>query len=284
MMMSRTVSSGLAALLIGLGVPHAHAAWHDDHPGHDVRAHHVKLKGYGLDNHRLRELMLEQYNACADLNPKLGLPVKPLPATGIPAIIQAFEIDIYYTPGRTITVSHGTHHEINRTDCGIEETKSASLHFLGPDIDTCEVDLVRRKVVKGCGGTANSARAKKLLPQLPPQAQADALRALERIKHHRYAPPSGPVLSRTGTYKVISGMRCEVHRLPAVPDEEKCVAHPESAFPITASPFNLEEPGLLLSVTGKTMTVTDTTIQMDIGLSQSAFAVPTDALSKDKAR
>ncbi len=274
----------LAVLSIVLAAPSAHAAWHDEHSGQDVQAHYVKLTGHGGNNARNRQLLLEEYTACANINPKLGLPVKPLPATGIPDIISSHVIDIYYAPGRTIAVSSGALHTLNRNDCGVEAHEHATLKFLGPEIDTCEVDLIRRKVKGICGTTTASTRSQTVLSQLPPEKRKEALKQLERVKQTRFVGPSAGQLPGTGTYRVISGLRCEVYRQPPT-GMELCIARPDSAFPIPASVYNAAVPGLLLSARSEEiMTVTASEVRLGIGLSEKAFAIPSDIVRKVKGQ
>lgn len=273
----------LFMLGIALAATHAFAAWHDEHAGQDVRAHHVRLTGHGGNNAQLRQIMLEEYTECARINPRLGLPVKPLPAAGIPAVISSHEIEIYYAPGRTIAVSTGTLHTLNRNDCGIEEHKHAMLKFLGPEIDTCEVDMMRKKAKGICGAGATSSRSQAILSQLSPEKRADALKQLERLKQSRFSGPAAGQIPGTGIYRVISGMRCEVYRNEAI-GMELCIARPDSTFPIPASIYNAAVPGLLLSAQSEAMTVTAGEIHLDIGLSESAFAIPDDIQRKAKGQ
>lgn len=267
----------LFMLGIALTATHAFAAWHDEHAGQDVRAHHVRLTGHGGNNPRLRQIMLEEYVECAKMNPGLGLPVKPLSA-GIPAVISSHEIDIYYAPGRTIAVSTGTLHTLNRNDCGIEEQKHAMLKFLGPDIQTCEIDLIRRKAKNPCG-TATGTLSKIDLSKSPPHVQAQAAQILDRVRQSRFSGPAAGQIPGTGTYRVISGLRCEVYRQPAI-GMEICIARPDGTFPIPPSAYNAAVPGLLLSAQSEAMTVTAGEIHLDIGLSESAFAIPGDIQRK----
>lgn len=275
----------IAGLLLATGTNLACAAWHDEHAGDEVRAHHVHLSGHSADNESARQRLLQERQACADINASLGNPVVPLPAEGIPAIVHHEEVDIYYAEGRTATVTSQRLYTLNRANCAIEAGDTQLLHLYGRNVgETCTVDLIKRRANGLClsendkGQWQNAAESPGVdLSKVPPHLRDDAQRALAQIsKRKRHTPMNGS-LPATGEYRTIAGYKCRVLRHPALA-VEKCIASPESAFPIPPSKFNMEAPGILLYATigEQVPTITADEVQLDIELSASAFAVPDD--------
>jgi hypothetical protein len=274
----------VAAALLAVTASLAQAAWHDEHPGNGVRAHHVRLSGHSADNERARQYMHKERQACAEVNGALGRPVASLPVGGIPAILDRQDVDIYYTAGRTATVSAGRQYFLDPGNCGIEAVDHRTLRLFGDDVGaSCTIDLIKRRADGAClpargKGTRQDAAASPGvdLSKVPPYLRDDARRALEQISRQKRPAPVDS-LPATGEFRTIAGFKCRVHRHASLP-LEKCIAHPESAFPIPPASFHAGLPGILLYMTlgDRVPTITASEVRLDIGLSADAFAVPAD--------
>ena len=273
------------AMLLAIHVNFSSAAWHDERAGNEVRAHHVHLSGHSADNERQRQLLWEDRQACAETNPLSGLPVAPLPAGGIPPIIHQAEVDIYYADGRTATVTFQRRYSINRVDCGVKTTDRHSLRLFGKNVsETCTVDLIKRRANGTCLPASSKGKKQGIedspgvdLSKVPPHLREQAKSAFDKIIQRKRQVPVEESLPATGEFRTIAGLSCRVHRHATLP-LEKCIAHPESTFPIPPSVFHGGLPGLLLyiSVVNQLPALTASEVHLDIGLSAEAFAVPAD--------
>jgi hypothetical protein len=255
-------------------------AWHDDHRGTAIRAHHVRLSGHGGDNALQRRLLAEEYRACAETNPKLGLPVQALPAGGIPAIISSHEIDVYYAQGRTLTAGTGTRYHLDRDNCAVVAHDHATLKIANGD-GTCEVDLIRRQARGLCSAhiSASGASGGREVPidmsKVPEHLREQVSKNIARLRQGRPPGTPAPAVPGTGQSRTIAGLRCDVYANAALPIEI-CVARPPSPFPIPAAPFNAAVPGLLLDAQSPVLTITAREVTLDMGLSSDAFDLPPD--------
>ncbi len=277
------------AMLLAIHANLAGASWHDEHAGNDVRAHHVHLSGHSADNEHQRQLLQEERQACAETNPLSGLPVAPLPAGGIPPIIHQSEVDIYYTDGRTATVTFQRRYSVNRVDCAIKTTDRHSLNLFGNNVsETCTVDLIKRRANGTCLSANGKGKKQGIedspgvdLSKVPPHLREQAKSAFDKIIQQKRQMPPADSLSATGEFRTIAGLRCRVHRHATLP-LEKCIAHPDSLFPIPPSAYHIGLPGLLLYITigDQLPALTAGEVHLDIGLSAEAFAVPADVRIK----
>ena len=271
------------ALFLATCASQASAAWHDQHAGDDVLAHHVHLSGHSADNEDKRHRLQQEQQACAGINASLGKPVAS--SSGIPPIIDQHDVDIYYTAGQTATITAGQRYVIDHDNCSVKALESHTLRLFGDNVgESCTIDLLKRRANGLClppnenGKPQNVAESPGVdLAKVPPHLRDDTQRALARIsKRKRHAPTNGS-LPATGEFRTIAGIKCRMHRHPSLP-LEKCIAHPDSAFPIPPSSFHAGLPGLLLYMTigDQTPALTASEVHLDIGLSASAFTVPAD--------
>ncbi len=261
----------------------ASAAWHNEHAGDDVRAHHVHLSGHSADNEHKRLQLQQEQQACAEINASLGKPAAP--SSGIPLIIDQQDVDIYYTAGQTATLTAGRRYVIDRDNCSVKALESHTLRLFGDNAgESCTIDLLKRRANGLClppekkGKPQNVAESPGVdLAKVPPHLRDDAQRTLARIsKQKRHAPTNGS-LPATSEFRTIAGIKCRVHRHATLP-LEKCIAQPDSVFPIPPSSFHAGLPGLLLYMTigEQAPTLTASEVHLDIGLRTEAFAVPAD--------
>jgi len=290
-MTSRTPPHGFAVLLLALHAGLAGAAWHDEHAGNDVRAHHVHLSGHSADNDVKRSLLLQERQACAKINTSLGNPVAA--SSTVPPIIDQQDVDIYYAAGRTATLTVGRHYQLNHDNCAIQAADSRTLRLFGHHVsESCAIDLIKRRANGLClppgeeGKPESPATSQGIdLSKVPPHLRNDAQRALAQIARRKRSASPKESLPATGEFRTIAGLKCRVHRHASLP-LEKCIAHPDSSFPIPASSFHAGLPGLLLYMTigDHTPTLTANEVNLDIGLSAEAFAVPPDIRARTKQR
>lgn len=225
----------------------ASSAWHEQYSGVDTTVHYVHLVGQRQDNDANRRRLQEFHQACAEANARLGRPVEPLPSGGIPTVVQSHDIDIYYAPGRTVTVRRGILYSISPANCGLQQREHAWLD-LGTPAGKCEIDLINKEMRGPCATGGASAQ-----PQ-----------------------PASRSFSGTGIWKTIAGQRCELYRYSLAPAMEKCVARPDSAFPILAAPLHQGIPGLLLDLTSPAMSITAQQVILNLGISSKALDIPSD--------
>ena len=100
-------------------VKETQAALYEDHQGKDLIVHYVHLTGYGGDNDVNRRNLLLDYQGCVDVHKAFGNPFNPLPPSGIPPIVEAFDIEIYYSSNRVFIVSHSTANLIDFDACAL---------------------------------------------------------------------------------------------------------------------------------------------------------------------
>lgn len=264
------------AIAGSLAAGSAMAAWHDEHPGSDIRAHHVHLSGYGGDNARNRALLEETYRACAETNPRFGRPVEALPAAGLPATVSSHEIDIYYAAGRTLTVSTGTLQTLDRANCRITPHPYAWMKIQSGR-GVCSIDLIRRRAQGLCLTPPGEAAAPAVdLAKVPAHLRAEVSRQIARLDRGApAAPPAGAALPATGSRRVVAGHACTVYRQTTL-DMTLCIARPDSRFPIGAAPLNGATPGLLLASETPALTLSASSVALDVEMSESAFAIPAD--------
>lgn len=280
----RSMPLRILLLLIAMPFPASslQAAWHDEHRGTAIRAHHVHLSGHGGDNARQRRLLAEAYSACADTNPRLGLPVQALPTGGIPAIVSSHEIDIYYAPGRTLTIRKGTLQHLDHNNCAVVAQEHSWLEIESSQ-GKCEIDLIRQRTRGPCtthateSGPARGRAERRIdLSKVPEHLRAQVSGEVLRLRRGRpEAAPGGSALSATGLTRTIAGQRCEVYGNAALASEV-CIARPESRFPIPAAPLNAGIPGLLLDASTPALTITSQQVTLDLGLCGDAFDIPPD--------
>lgn len=273
----------IAGMLLATCASVAGAAWHDEHPGNEVRAHHVHLSGHSANNESARQLMQQERQACAEINASLGNLVAPV--TAIPPIIDQQDVDIYYAAGLTATIISGRSYSLDRSNCAIEATDYSHLRLFGNNVsETCTVDLIKRRANGLClpakeeGKRQNVANSPGVdLSKVPPHLRDDTQRALAQLAQRKRHAPTNGSLQATGEFRTIAGTKCRVHRHASLP-LEKCIAQPDSAFPIPPSSFHAGLPGLLLYMTigDQAPTLTASEVHLDIGLSAEAFAVPAD--------
>ncbi|MHB1232073.1 MAG: hypothetical protein ACYCZQ_05765 [Burkholderiales bacterium] len=264
-----------------------HAAWHDEHPGAELQVHFVHLTGYAGDNAVNRRNLLDEHKACVDLNRSLGRPARPLPPDGIPANAHPEDVEIYYSPNRTLTVTKGTLYKINFDTCALTAFPHHRLE-LHSAIGRCDIDLIQREARGVCDDRAHARAPNTTLAHLaptevppvdldkvPPAMRAQVAAQLERLKNLPQGPKNlyGAALVATGAYKDIAGYRCESYRADAL-KSERCIAHPHSPFPIPAASFNAGIPGLLLDMENTGWTLRAQEVRMNIWVSKDLFVVP----------
>jgi hypothetical protein len=279
-------------MLLAIYASLANAAWHDEHRGNEVLAHYVHLSGHGANNEIARQSLREEREMCVKNYTVLGLPVAPMPAEGIPKVVHYAEVDLYYAQGRSAGIMFQRTYTVDHSDCSIRPTLSHMLNLYADDVgQSCTIDLIKRRANGLClppkekGKHQNVSESPGIdLSRLPPEQRSAAERALEKIaRDNRPAPREDP--TATNEYRMISGYKCRVFRNPAL-SLEKCIASPESPFPIPPSYLNAMAPGLLLySTIGDGLpTLTASEVRLNIGLSADAFAVPADILRHTGAR
>ena len=190
----------ILTLFLATCISRAGAAWHDEHSGDDVRAHHVHLSGHSADNEnkRQRQRLQQEQQACTEINASLGKPAAS--SSGIPPIIDHEDVDIYYTAGRTATLTAGRRYVIDLNNCSVKALESLTLRLFGDNVgESCTIDLLKRRANGLClapdekGKPRNVAESPGVdLSKVPPHLRDDAQRALARIsKRKRHAPTNG---------------------------------------------------------------------------------------------
>ena len=264
-----------------------HAAWHDEHPGLDLSVHYVHLTGHDGDNVVNRRNLLADHQACVDQHTAFGQPASPLPPSGIPPVIVAEDIEIYYASNRVLTVSQSTIYFIDQADCALK-AKSKRMLKWNSVIGRCDIDLSTKKAIGACDEKAqeqapNSTMAKIAPAKLPavdlnklsPQVRAQVAAQLDRLNRLPQGPAGlyGAALLPTGGYKTIVHYQCTSYRADAL-RAELCIAHPQSSFPIPAAPLNAGIPGLLLDADTPALTLHAQEVRMDMAVSKAIFAIP----------
>lgn len=259
------------------------AAWSDQHLGQDLVVHYVYLTGYGGSGDRAakRKALLSEHKSCTEFLTALGKPAKPLPAEGVPNDVDDQEMEIYSSANRVLVLTQGHLHSISRDDCSL---KAIPNHFfkLYSALGKCEVDLIRKEAIGKCNSQEHErapasqmvntlARPNIDLSKLPPQVRAQ----LKRLKQPQGGLDSA--LTANGAHKSIAGYPCQSYRSDLV-RMEVCVAMPTGAsaspFPIPASPFNGDIPGLLLETKSPFMTLHAEQVRMNLPVPNSLFAIP----------
>jgi len=219
--------------------------------------HHVHLTGFGADNSHKRELLLQTYRACVGMNQSLQKPTKLLAPDAVPPVIQAFDINIYYASNRTLIDVKSTSYGIDSDDCGLYSWKNHNA-TLNSGIGSCDMDLVKKTAKGRCDANAHET--------------ASARYGFEDGEMKR--EPAKTTLESSLT-KNIARTDCQVSQLKIL-GIEKCIAHPQSAFPIPASPYNFERAGLLLETTGPIMTIKADQVELNLALDTKLFSIPKD--------
>jgi hypothetical protein len=251
---------------------HAGAALSHLHMGSDVTVHYVRLTGYGGDNDANRKQLLADHYACTEHNKFLKKPSAPLSAAAVPAIPQPFDIEVYYSANRILTLVQGKLYYIDDENCKLEAKPHHHIR-VNSYAGECNTDLVM-KVARGqCDDNAHLHA-----PVPPPQYSI----ATERPAMDMTGLPSAistPVqaqLNALATYagtKTILGMKCSISQAKSL-DHEACIAHPPSSFVIPAGSINGPIPGLLLELKDRAMTLEAQELGLEKRVSQSLFAVP----------
>jgi hypothetical protein len=223
--------------------------------GGDSAMHHVHLTGFGGDNSRKRELLPQTHRACLGLNQSLQKPAKLLAPDAVPPIIEAFDINIYYTSNRTLIDVKSTSYGIDSNDCSLYSWKNHNA-TLNSSIGSCDMDLVKEKAKGKCDANAHQTASARYGFEDGAMKREPAKTTLESL-----------------LTKNIARTDCQVSQLKIL-GTEKCVAHPQSAFPIPASPYNFERAGLLLEMTGPVMTIKADQVDLNLALDPELFSIP----------
>lgn len=224
--------------------------------GSEIRGHSVRLTGEALDNDKQRALLQQQHDGCADINPRLGHSVQPLPAGGIPKVVHGYDIEIYYAPGQTMTVQRGVLYSIDPSNCALAHHEHHMLKLATTD-GKCEVDLLKRQAYGACRSIARK----------PSQASP-------RIVSN----PS--MFAATGQRRDIAGHTCEIYRQSTLPDDEKCVVRTQSGFPIVPASLHLGISGVLLSLKSANMRLSAVEVRLNATIDQKRFELPSDITTR----
>jgi len=275
-----------AMMLIGLTViaKNTQAAWYEDHQGKDLIVHYVHLTGYGGDNDVNRQNLLLDYQGCVDVHKAFGNLYNPLPSSGIPPIVEAFDMEIYYSSNRVLIVSHSTANLIDFDACALVSHSKRKLE-LNSVIGSCKIDLNTQKAIGACDEKAqerapDSTLAKiapaKIPPidlnKLPPHMRAKVAAQIDQFNKLPGGPAGRGALLPAG-HKTIKNYPCTIYRANAL-KTEVCIAHPKSSFPIPASLMNGGIPGLLLEVHSPALTLQAQEVKMEMPVAKSIFAIP----------
>lgn len=270
-----------ATFCIG-SVQQAHGAGHEKFPGNDLVVHFVRLTGY--DKHDTRELLLDKHRSCASGKAAFGEAFQPLSAEQIPVHPLSMQIEIYYSENRTLDILQGKGHEIKFEDCSL-----GVYHFhtmtLRSSIGRCDINMVK-KIARGVCDAEDHRRAPRSrtiwddqtdllntdLSKIPPHTRPAVQAQIERLKQPR------PGMTHLGIFKIgptktIAQHECEVTRLVNVKGE-KCIANPQSSFPIPPSPLNLERAGLLLEDDNHVSQLRAEQVILHMNVSEKLFSVP----------
>ncbi len=253
----------VGAVLCALLMPNAYCAWHEQQPGSDVPVHYVRLKGHTGDNEQNRKILLIEHQGCAARKAAFGLPYQPLDPSAVPLVRYSTDVEIYYAANRTLTVSQGVAHHIDLDTCALKQVTGRTLKLLS-SIGGCDIDFSKKQAKGACDTNAH--------------AQSPNISHLTRPR-----PPPGtgqaPLPPET---KTIGNTPCQVHRHTAL-NSEVCVANPTPAeghalkpYPIPAAPFNGGNPGVLIDLQSRPLTLKLQEIQWNMSVSEKLFTIPAD--------
>lgn len=263
--------------------------YHEGLGGARVRVHYVHLSMERAPKFEVadREWLQTAHEICRQGKEALRRvgedpgPYQPLPPEGIPEKAWVEDMEIYYGTGRSVVVVTKTQHRIDlgenkkhkdrglTGDCGLRRTTESNIHLMEGRHE-CKVNIVAGKTRLGptCSRSASGAARSR--------DDEDALRRAERL-------PPGDSLSRapksvqglvglTGATRVIAKQRCEVSGTPSL--VEKCIATPESPFPLHVSAFNRERAGILLQAVMSDRSYTAREVVLDMVVGDRVFSVP----------
>jgi hypothetical protein len=262
----------------------ARAAWHDKLLGSDTAVHYVYLTGHDGDNAINRKLLQIEYDACVDRKHLTGKQSASLSPDDIPAVPRPEEVEIYYSANRTLLVVYGKRYQIKNEDCSLDVFVHHTLQLTSP-VGRCDVDLIKKQTRGKCGSNEHRQAAafpltrgdsislsEEDLRKVPPHMQKQVREQFAFLKKKLDAEKDG-ASAPAGARKRIAGITCEVSGYASV-KTEKCIARPESQFPIPASPLNLEHSGLLLEVKSEVMTLKAQKVLLHMSVSERLFTIP----------
>jgi hypothetical protein len=254
--------SCLTAIAINVCMSASYAVSTERDIDNNAAMHRVHLTGYGGDNTRNRELLLQTHQACVGLNQSLKKPTKPLSLDAVPQIVQAFDINIYYAANRTLIDVKSTSYEIDSDDCGLSSWKNHNA-TLNSGVGSCDMNFVKKTAKGRCDANAHETASARY-------GYEDGA-----MRRGQGKPTSESTLTRN-----IARMDCQVSQLK-MPGMEKCIAHPQSPFPIPASPYNFERAGLLLETTGPIITIKADQVDLNLAFDRSLFSIPKDLVVRE---
>ncbi|MDO9597443.1 MAG: hypothetical protein Q7J47_06965 [Azoarcus sp.] len=298
--MSRVLPMRLAApllLLVCVGsavADNMSSPYHEGLGGAKVRVHYVHLSMERVPEFKVkdRESLLTAHEICRQGKEALRQvgedpgPYQPLPPDGIPEKTWIEDTEIYYGAGRSVVVVTKTEHRIDlgeskkhrdrglTGDCGLRRTTERIIHFM-EGRRVCKVNIAAGKTWLGpsCSKSASGAAASgaaRALGDVNVVRRAESLSPGDSLSR---APKSVQgLVGLTGESRVIANHRCEVSGTPSL--VEKCIATPESAFPLHISHLNRERAGILLQavMTDRSYTAREVLLDMEVG--DQVFAVP----------
>jgi hypothetical protein len=275
----------------------AYAAWHDRYAGTGIRVHHVQLSGHGGDNTIALRNLAVTYEACVQRNISMGRPSQSIPASGLPALVTAFEIDMYYASNRTLEVKKSLHHSIDVVSCALEAKESTILTFFS-SAGKCDVDVAKKTasgqcdlqqhaksaVLKANESTISISTEQALgkidLSYLPPEQRAKVEASLKSLKTATQV--SDNPANNMEVKKMIAGHLCSTYRDVGL-NVERCLAQPNrqtvsdlNPFPIPPATLNGYKPGVLLEIKSLALTVTAKSVNYSLSVSPDLFSLPTD--------
>lgn len=200
--------------------------------GPRVSIHRVSLRGYLEGNPgnsiRLGQLK-DEVQRCVAEHQQSGMQTRP--PVDWPDFLTSMREDVYFTVDRSIRYTSGIAYGVNFSDCSLLEVSTARASIVSSS-GICEVDLVKKTTSGACGSRSSG---------VPAGRNVTAINAiLRKMAANARTSPDGAVLqkarasgdTRTGEYRTIAGLKCEVRSQVAAGDTASiCLARGGSFNP-----------------------------------------------------